>query len=75
MEFVVMELDATESKEVAGARDGPPAEERPDTDVVEARDAAVVEASREAVTEGGYVAPRGQHDAVARAESKEKSSV
>jgi hypothetical protein len=36
MEFVVMELDATESKEVAGARDGPPAEERPDTDVVEA---------------------------------------
>jgi hypothetical protein len=43
-------------------------EEGPDLDVVEARDVAVVEAAREAVAEGGEVAPRGQHDATARVE-------
>jgi hypothetical protein len=36
-------------------------------DLVEARDAAVVEGAREAVVEGGEVAPHGQHDAAAGA--------
>ena len=37
-------------------------------DVVEARDVAVIEAAREAVAEGGKVAPHGQHDAPTGAE-------
>lgn len=52
----------------ADPRDGPPAEEGPDADAVEARDAAVVEAARESVLEGGEVAPRGEHDAAAGVE-------
>ena len=36
MELVVVELDATESKEVVGAHDGPPAKEGAGADVVEA---------------------------------------
>lgn len=48
--------------------DGPPPEEGPDADAAEAGDAAVVEPAREAVAEGGEVAPRGEHDPAAGGE-------
>jgi hypothetical protein len=45
--------------------DGPPAEEGPDADAAEPRDAALVELPREAAVEGSEVVPCGENDAAA----------
>jgi hypothetical protein len=42
--------------------------EGPNVDAVEAQEAVVVKAAREAIAEGSEVAPVGQHDAAAGAE-------